>query len=74
MWVPARAGALSECFPDLVFLVFANAGVVAKLNPATATISDDAIKAIVLVLKLLMFSLGSFYMIRGIFQYEDDTA
>ena len=52
----------------------ANASVVAKLNPATATISDDAIKAIVLVLKLLMFSLSSLYMIRGIFQYEEDTA
>ena len=56
LFVPTRADDVSDCFPDLVFLVFANAGVVAKLNPATATISDDAIKAIVLVLKLLMFS------------------
>ena len=41
----------------------AKAGVVAKLNPATATISDDAIKAIVLVLKLLMFSFSSLVML-----------
>ena len=58
----------------VVFLVFATAGVVAKFNPATATISDDAIKAIVLVLKLLMFSSSSLVMIRSIFQYEDHTA
>ena len=56
------------------FLGSATAGVVAKLNPATATISDDAIKAIVLVLKLLMFSLSSLVMLWGIFQYEDDSA
>ena len=50
-----------------------SAGVVAKLNPATATISDDVIKAIVLVLKLLMFSFSYLVTLRGIFQYVDDT-
>ena len=44
-------------------LFCANAGVVAKLIPATATISDDAIKVIVLVLKLLMFSFSSLVML-----------
>ena len=44
-------------------LFCANAGVVAKLIPATATISDDAIKAIVLVLKPLMFSFSSLVML-----------
>ena len=54
--------AAAVCLWVFNFLL-ASAGVVAKLNPATATISDDAIKAIVLVLKLLMFSFSSLVML-----------
>ena len=60
----------SAFFAAAVFLLvfnflLASAGVVAKLTPATATISDDVIKAIVLVLKLLLFSLSFLVISRG---------
>ena len=56
--------AAAVCLWVFNFLL-ASAGVVAKLNPATATINDDEIKAIVLVLKLLMFSLSFLVISRG---------